>query len=307
MIKKLTLATRRSRLALAQAAIVREQLQAQHPQLTIDLVKITSEGDQLKEASLADYGGKGLFTRAIDRALLEHKADIAVHSVKDIPVESNTELVFAAFVKAGDARDAFVSNHHQSISDLPLKATLGTSSLRRQCLVKLLRPDLTVTNIRGNIDTRLHKLDQGRFDAIIIAAAGLMRLGLAHRLNQTLGMAEGFIPGIGQGVIGLQCRRDDQRSLELLQKIDDAKTRARVIAERALSRALGGNCYLPIAAYGQIYDKIMQLNAMVGRADGSLAIRCSQQGNIAEPEQIGKALAELMSQHGAETIVGPYR
>lgn len=307
MTKKLRLATRRSRLALAQAEITRDLLQARYPDLNIEFVEITSEGDRLKEAPLADYGGKGLFTRAIDRALLEDRADIAVHCVKDIPVESNTDLVFAAFVKAGDHRDAFVSNSFNSINELPIGATVGTSSLRRQSLVKLLRPDLTVTSIRGNIDTRLSKLDQGRFDAIIIAAAGLMRLGLTHRLNQALGMAEGFIPGIGQGVIALQCRRSDTGTRELLQNIDDDRSRIRVVAERALSRALGGNCYLPIAAYGQIYDKIIQLTAMVGRADGSLAIRCSQQGSLAEPEKTGNALAELMSQHGAETIVGPYR
>jgi len=300
---KLRIATRESPLALWQAEHVAVRLRAVHAGLQVELVPMTTSGDQMLSAPLANVGGKGLFVKELEQAMLEHRADLAVHSMKDVPVRQPEGLMLAAFLSGEDPRDAFVSNSCSKLADLPQGAVVGTSSLRRQTQLRALRPDVQVRDLRGNVGTRLRKLDEGQYDAILLATAGLIRLGLVARICQRLDAAE-FIPAIGQGIVGIECRSDDARTQELLLALHDPVSAIRLRAERALNARLGGACQVPVAGHARVTGDSLELDALVGAPDGSRLVRDRIAGRTAEAEQLGVTLAERLLQAGARDILG---
>ncbi|HID4613718.1 TPA: hydroxymethylbilane synthase, partial [Pluralibacter gergoviae] len=261
--KILRIATRQSPLALWQAHYVKERLEAHHPQLQVELVPMVTRGDVILDTPLAKVGGKGLFVKELELALLEGRADIAVHSMKDVPVAFPQGLGLSVICERGDPRDAFVSNHYASIDALPAGSIVGTSSLRRQCQLAASRPDLVIRSLRGNVGTRLGKLDAGEYDAIILAVAGLQRLGLESRIRQPLS-PEQSLPAVGQGAVGIECRMDDERTLALLAPLNHPETAVRVTAERAMNTRLEGGCQVPIGSYAELIDGDVWLRALVG-------------------------------------------
>lgn len=299
---RLRIATRKSPLALWQAEHVRELLQRQHPRLTVELAPITTEGDRRRDRPLATFGGKGLFIKALEEAMLDDRADIAVHSMKDVPTDLPPEMDLPVILEGGNPFDAFISNDCAEFSALPEGARLGTASLRRQAQLKAQRPDLQVSSLRGNVGTRLKRLDEGRFDAIILACAGLQRLGLQARITQSL-PPELCLPAIGQGAIGIETRRGDEAIGALLQPLDHAATHSRLRAERALNARLAGSCHLPIAAYATLKGDRLQLRAWVGLPDGSRHIADAIEGATKDAEQLGASLAERMLEAGAGGIL----
>lgn len=298
----LRIATRESPLALWQAEHVRERLRAAHPQVAVTLVPMTTQGDQLLATSLSKAGGKGLFVKELEQALLENRADLAVHSMKDVPAHQPEGLALAAFLSGEDPRDAFVCNHHATLDALPKGARVGTSSLRRQSLLAALRPDLRIGLLRGNVGTRLRKLDEGEFDAILLACAGLMRLGLRERIREALDVQR-FIPAIGQGVIGIETRSADARTRELVQVLHDPASAVRLDAERALNARLGGACQVPVAGHAVLSGTSVHLRAMVGMPDGTRVLREEIHGPATQAAALGTALAERLLQHGAREIL----
>ncbi len=299
----LRIATRESPLALWQAEHVRARLQAAHPGLDVALVPMTTRGDQLLSTSLSTSGGKGLFVKELEQAMLEDRADLAVHSMKDVPVHQPEGLALVAFLEGEDPRDAFVSNRHARLADLPRGARVGTASLRRQSLLAALRPDLQIGMLRGNVGTRLRKLDEDQFDAILLACAGLRRLGLAERIRETLDVQR-FIPAIGQGVIGIEARADDTRTRELLAVLHDTTSATRLAAERALNERLGGACTVPVAGHAVVGGDQIRLQAMVGAPDGSRVVRDEISGAADEGAALGTQLAERLLARGAREILG---
>lgn len=299
----LRIATRESPLALWQAEHVRARLQAAHPGLDVALVPMTTRGDQLLSTSLSTSGGKGLFVKELEQAMLEDRADLAVHSMKDVPVHQPEGLALVAFLEGEDPRDAFVSNRHARLADLPRGARVGTASLRRQSLLAALRPDLQIGMLRGNVGTRLRKLDEDQFDAILLACAGLRRLGLAERIRETLDVQR-FIPAIGQGVIGIEARADDTRTRELLAVLHDTTSATRLAAERALNARLGGACTVPVAGHAVVGGDQIRLQAMVGAPDGSRVVRDEISGAADEGAALGTQLAERLLARGAREILG---
>ncbi|MGQ0501937.1 MAG: hydroxymethylbilane synthase [Panacagrimonas sp.] len=299
---RLCIATRESPLALWQAEHVRERLRAAHPALDVALLPMTTRGDQLLGTSLASAGGKGLFVKELETAMLEGRADLAVHSMKDVPAHQPDGLSLVAFLKADDPRDAFVSNHFGSLAGLPEGARVGTSSLRRQALLAAMRPDLKIGLLRGNVGTRLRKLDEGQFDAILLACAGLRRLGLEARIREALDV-ERFIPAIGQGVIGIEARSDDSRTAQFLAALHDPASALRLTAERALNSRLGGACQVPVAGHAVIDGDTLRLDAMVGAPDGSRVVRDHIAGPVAAAADLGIALAERLLARGARDIL----
>ena len=295
------IATRRSELALWQANYVRARLLALHADLTVELVRITTQGDRILDAPLARVGGKGLFIKELEQVLLQGGADIAVHSLKDMTVSLPQGLRIAALCEREDARDAFVSNEYADVQSLPAGARVGTSSLRRQCQLRAAFPAMTVNNLRGNVNTRLRKLDAGEFDAIILATAGLKRLGLQQRIRAYIEPEE-MLPAVGQGVVCVESRSDDTLS-DLLQPLDHATTRRCVSAERALNERLGGGCQVPIAAYAQVNGDRVRLRALVGYPDGHDIIRAEAEGSIEQPEAIGTRVAAELLARGAKAIL----
>ncbi|MCG8534376.1 MAG: hydroxymethylbilane synthase, partial [Pseudomonadales bacterium] len=247
----LRIATRKSPLALWQAEYVKSRLEQAHSGLTVELIGMTTKGDVILDTPLAKVGGKGLFVKELEVAMLEKRADIAVHSMKDVPVEFPEGLGLVVICEREDPRDAFVSNHYNSIDELPQGAVLGTCSLRRQAQVRERRPDLKIVDLRGNVNSRLQKLDDGQFDAIILAAAGLKRLGFDKRIRRAM-PAEESLPAVGQGAVGIECRLDDAETIALLQTLSDTDTTARVMAERAMNNRLEGGCQVPIAGYSEL-------------------------------------------------------
>jgi hydroxymethylbilane synthase len=299
----LRIATRESPLALWQAEHVRARLKAAHPGLDVTLVPMTTRGDQLLSTSLSAAGGKGLFVKELEQAMLEERADLAVHSMKDVPAHQPEGLALVAFLEGEDPRDAFVSNRYAQLADLPQGARVGTASLRRQSLIAALRPDLQLGMLRGNVGTRLRKLDEDQFDAILLACAGLRRLGLGDRIREALDVQR-FIPAIGQGVIGIEARADDVRTRDLLAVLHDTTSAARLTAERALNERLGGACTVPVAGHATVTGDQIQLCAMVGAPDGSRVVRDEISGAAAEGAALGIRLAERLLANGARDILG---
>ncbi|MGS0682757.1 hydroxymethylbilane synthase [Shewanella sp. 125m-7] len=296
------IATRKSPLAMWQAEFVKAELEKIHEGLIVELLPMSTKGDIILDTPLAKVGGKGLFVKELEVAMLEGKADIAVHSMKDVPVEFPEGLGLEVICEREDPRDAFVSNNYKTIEDLPQGAIVGTSSLRRQCQIRAARPDLVIKDLRGNVGTRLAKLDAGNYDAIILAAAGLKRLKLEERIASFIS-AEQSLPANGQGAVGIECRTDDARVRALLAPLEHAETRMRVTAERAMNTRLEGGCQVPIGAYAEIDGDTLSLRGLVGNPDGSQIITASSTGNKADAEKLGVAMAEELLEKGAKTIL----
>ncbi len=298
----LRIATRQSRLALWQAGHVKARLQALHPQLEIELVPMTTSGDQVLDQSLAKYGGKSLFVKELENALLERRADLAVHSMKDVPAELPRGLDVVAILERENPLDAFVSNDYASLDDLPLGARVGTSSLRRQMQLRRARFDLAVEPLRGNVETRLRKLDEGQYEAIILAVAGLLRLGLEQRIRDELA-PEMFLPAIGQGAIGIECRVADERTRALVQPLNHHATEVCVVAERALNAGLGGSCHTPIAGYAELRGEQLHLHGRVGTPDGARLLQAEVAGHAQNAVVLGAVLAKRLRAQGADEIL----
>ena len=298
----LRIATRQSPLALWQAHYVKQRLEACHSQLTVELVPMVTRGDIILDTPLAKVGGKGLFVKELELALLEGRADIAVHSMKDVPVEFPEGLGLVTICERDDPRDAFVSNNFASLDDLPAGSVVGTSSLRRQCQIAERRPDLVIRSLRGNVGTRLGKLDNGDYDAIILAVAGLNRLGLQSRIRYAL-PAEVSLPAVGQGAVGIECRLDDEHTQALLASLNHEETAIRVRAERAMNMRLEGGCQVPIGSYAELKDGELWLRALVGAPDGSVLVRGERRGKPEDAEVMGVSLAEELLDKGAREIL----
>ena len=300
----LRIATRKSPLALWQAEFVRAELQRHHPGLRVELVTFTTRGDKILDTPLAKIGGKGLFVKELEVALLEGSADIAVHSMKDVPMEFPEGLELSIICEREDPRDAFVSAHYAALAELPQRACVGTSSLRRQCQLRELRPDIEILTLRGNVNTRLAKLDASEFDAIILATAGLVRLDLSDRIRERID-TQMCLPAAGQGAVGIEIRSGDTRVQQLLQPLHHEETSLCVRAERALNKHLQGGCQVPIAAFAQLSadGREMHLRGLVGAPDGSNVLRAQQRGSSADPEALGIAVAEQLLQQGAGAIL----
>ncbi len=299
---KLIIATRKSPLAMWQAKTVQQRLQVAHPKLEVELLGLTTQGDIHLATPLAEVGGKGLFIKELEQAILDGRADIAVHSIKDIPAEFPPGFCLATICQRDDARDAFISNQYQTLAELPLGATIGTSSLRRQCQLLVLRPDLNVKALRGNVQTRLQKLDDGDFDAIILAAAGLHRLNLAARISSYLDWRQS-LPAIGQGAIGIECLRDDQSTQELLAPLDDTESRICISAEREFNYHLQGGCQVPIAGHAVLQNDMLYLRGLVGNPNGSAIIAGQRYGHKDQAKTMGKDLALELLALGADKII----
>ncbi len=300
--RTLRIATRKSPLALWQANFVKDRLEALHPDLQVELVPMSTQGDKILDTPLAKVGGKGLFVKELETAMLEGRADIAVHSMKDVPVEFPDGLGLHTICEREDPRDAFVSNHFNQIDELPQGAVVGTSSLRRQCQLRAARPDLVIRDLRGNVNTRLAKLDAGEYDAIILAAAGLKRLEMAHRITAFI-EPEQSLPANGQGAVGIECRLDDHELHALLAPLEHPETRIRVLTERAMNRALQGGCQVPIGAYALVQGEEVWLRGLVGSPDGARVIRDEIRGPLAEGEALGHTLAQRLLAAGADVIL----
>ena len=300
MSREIRIATRKSALALWQAEYVKARLEQAHPGLKVSLVPMVSRGDKLLDAPLAKIGGKGLFVKELETALLENEADIAVHSMKDVPMDFPEGLGLVCICEREDPRDAFVSNTYDSLDALPPGSVVGTSSLRRQAQLLARRPDLKIHFLRGNVNTRLAKLDAGEYDAIILAAAGLIRLGFEARIRASISVDDS-LPAGGQGAVGIECRTADAEIHALLAPLHHAETAARVTAERALNKRLNGGCQVPIACYALREGEQLWLRGLVGQPDGGLLLRAEGRGSDAEA--LGVQVAEQLLAQGAEAIL----
>ena len=305
-MNSIRIATRQSKLALWQAEHVAARLRATHAGLDVEFVPMTTQGDRVLDRSLAQVGGKGLFVKELELALLEQRADIAVHSLKDVPSELPDNMVLAAFLTRANARDAFVSRKYSSFAQLPQRARVGTSSLRRQCQLLAVRPDLVIEPLRGNVDTRLKKLDAGDYDAIILASAGLHRLGLELRITEYLSF-ELAVPAVGQGIVAIECRAEDERSRHLVAALNDVNAEHCALAERAFAQRLEGSCQSPIAGYAQLSDASLTLTGLVGSLDGKTIFRDSMVGAATAAENLGIALAERLLDRGADALLRELR
>lgn len=296
------IATRKSPLALWQAEHVRERLLALHPGLQVELLTMSTQGDRILDSPLAKIGGKGLFVKELEQGMLDGRADLAVHSMKDVPAELPEGLCIGAILEREDPRDAFVSVQYASVDELPEGARVGTSSLRRQCQLRATRPDLQILDLRGNVGTRLGKLDDGDYDAIVLACAGLKRLGLSARISRELPPEE-MLPAIAQGVIGIECRVDDERVNSMIAPLTHVETRQRTAAERAMNATMAGGCQAPVAGYSVLNDGVIELRGLVGRPDGSRIIRGDVHGSPEHAAALGKQLADDLLARGARPIL----
>jgi hydroxymethylbilane synthase len=306
MTETLRIATRKSPLALWQAEHVAAALKANHPGLEVELVGMTTKGDKILDAPLAKIGGKGLFVKELEQGLLAGEADLAVHSMKDVPVDFPPGLHLPVILEREDPLDAFVSNAFAGLAELPQGARVGTSSLRRQCQLAVRRPDLRIEPLRGNVNTRLARLDAGDFEAEILAAAGLIRLGFESRIRARL-TPEESLPAIGQGAIGIECRRGDPRVESLIAPLHHAPTALRVRAERAVNARLHGGCQVPIAGHATLVPEGLRLRALVGRPDGTLILRAEATGPADDPEALGERVARDLLDQGAGAILAALR
>ena len=302
MPQTIRIATRKSPLAMWQAEHVAAELKKAHPGIEVELLGMTTQGDKILDTPLAKIGGKGLFIKELEQGLLSGEADIAVHSMKDVPVELPEGLHLAVIMEREDPRDAFVSNTYGTIRELPQGACVGTSSLRRQSQLAEQRPDLVIKSLRGNVNTRLRKLDEGEYDAIILAAAGLKRLGFEERITALIG-PEQSLPAIGQGAVGIECRAADERVNRLIAPLHHPETACCVAAERAMNQRLNGGCQVPIAGYAMLESGNLWLRGLVGEPDGSNIIRGEVEGKAEEAESMGKGLAERLLEWGADSIL----
>lgn len=303
MPSTLRIATRKSPLALWQAEEVSRRLRDRHPDLGIELVTMSTQGDRILDTPLAKIGGKGLFVKELEQGMLAGDADIAVHSMKDVPMEFPEGLGLAVILDREDPHDAFVSNRFSSLAELPQGACVGTSSLRRQCQLLHRRPDLVIRTLRGNVGSRLKRLDDGEYDAIVLAAAGLKRLELHDRIAAILSPEES-LPAVGQGAIGIECRTDDARVRELLAPLEDRTTRIRVTAERAFNTRLNGGCQVPIAGFAELLDgDRLRLRGLVGSPDGGTIFADEATGTVVEAESLGTGLADRLLARGAGEVL----
>lgn len=302
MTNILRIATRKSPLALWQAEYVRDRLQYHHPHLSIELVTFTTRGDKILDTPLAKIGGKGLFVKELEVAMLEGRADLAVHSMKDVPMAFPDGLALTTICEREVPTDAFVSNDYGALSDLPAGAVVGTSSLRRQCQLRAQFPHLQIKDLRGNVQTRLSKLDNNEYAAILLATAGLLRLGLDNRITAQLSVEES-LPAGGQGAVGIECRSDDELLHQLLAPLHHQDTADCVMAERAMNRHLEGGCQVPIACYAQCEGEELAMKGLVGSPDGETLLTATQRGQRSEAEQLGVLLAEKLLQQGAGAIL----
>ena len=298
----LRIATRKSPLALWQAEHVRSRLMELHAGLQVELLTMSTQGDRILDSPLAKIGGKGLFVKELEQGMLEDRADIAVHSMKDVPAGLPEGLCIGAILEREDPQDAFVSNEFPSVDALPDAARVGTSSLRRQCQLRARRPDLRILDLRGNVGTRLGKLDAGDYDAIVLACAGLKRLGMAARITSAMA-PELMLPAIAQGVIGIECRCDDEWVKALIAPLNHEETLQRTTAERAMNATLAGGCQAPVAGYSVINANAIELRGLVGRADGSEIIHGDISGPVQQAAAIGKQLADDLLSRGARPIL----
>ncbi|HEX7342006.1 MAG TPA: hydroxymethylbilane synthase [Rhodanobacteraceae bacterium] len=301
----LRIATRKSALALWQAEHVAERLRTAHPDLTVSLVPLSTRGDEVLDKPLAAIGGKGLFLKELEVAMLDGRADIAVHSLKDVPVELEAPFALGAVLTRADAADAFVSIHYAQLADLPLGARVGTSSLRRQAQLRALRPDLAIVDLRGNVNTRLAKLERGDYDAIVLACAGLERLGLGRHIRSRL-TSPHWLPAPGQAAIAVEQRADDDATTACLAALDDTDTHLTVRAERAMNQALGGSCTVPVGAWCERAGDTLDLRGLVGDVAGGRLVRAHAQGDAADPEALGHEVAQRLLEQGAAAFLAPH-
>ncbi|MBU3085232.1 hydroxymethylbilane synthase [Acinetobacter seifertii] len=301
-MKTLKIATRQSPLALWQAEHIRARLQELHPDLTVELVKFVTQGDKILDTPLAKIGGKGLFVKELEAALLDGRADLAVHSMKDVPMALPEGLTLAVICEREDPLDAFVSNQFEKFADLPQGARVGTSSLRRKSQILKQRPDLQIIDLRGNVGTRLGKLDDGQYDAIILASAGLKRLGLENRIRHTI-EPNVSLPAVGQGALGLECRADDQEVLALIQPLLHIETDVCVRTERAFNAYLEGGCQVPIAGYATLQDGKIHIEGRVGSVDGQTLLRAEMIDEAHNAQQLGENLARNLLEQGAGDLL----
>lgn len=303
-MKTLRIATRKSPLALWQSEHVAARLQQCHRHLEVLLVPLSTKGDEVLDRSLAAIGGKGLFLKELELAMLRGEADCAVHSMKDVPMDLDAPFVLPAVLERADPADALVGRY-ASLADLPQGARVGTSSLRRQAQLRALRPDLELRDLRGNVNTRLAKLDAGEYDAIVLACAGLQRLGLGHRIAARLDAPQ-WLPAPAQGAIAVECRGDDPQVMALLEALDHGATRECVEAERAMNRALHGSCHVPVAAFATHRGDALELQALVGDAGDGRLVRAQATGAVAEREALGREVARQLMAAGGDVLLGPY-
>ena len=302
MKSTLRIATRKSPLALWQAEHVKARLMDAHAGLNVELVTFTTKGDKILDTPLAKIGGKGLFVKELETAILEGKADIAAHSIKDVPMEFPEGLFLSTILEREEPCDAFVSNTFDSVQNLPEGAIVGTCSLRRKCQLLSKRPDLIIKDLRGNVNSRLEKLDNGDYDAIILACAGLVRLEMANRIKQRIS-SSWILPAVGQGAVGLEAREGDIETLELISVLQHEDTTDRITAERALNKRLQGGCQVPIASYAMLDGDTLHLQALVGEPDGSLIIQGDVSGHRNDAEELGEKLADDLLSRGAKEIL----
>ena len=299
---KLVIASRESALAMWQAEHIRDRLAALYPKMEISILGMTTRGDQILDVSLSKIGGKGLFVKELETALEDGHADIAVHSLKDVPMHLPPGFILTCICKREDPRDAFVSNNYANLEALPPGSVVGTSSLRRESQLRARFPHLKIEPLRGNVQTRLRKMDEGQYAAIILAAAGLKRLGLDERIRDLIS-PEKSLPAVGQGALGIEFRSDRADIAALLRPLHDAETAACVLAERAMSRALAGSCQVPLGGFTEIKDGKLKMRGFVASPDGKRMVRAEQIGNIDEPEALGNAIADALRAQGADEIL----
>ena len=303
MKKTLKIATRKSPLALWQAEFVKSQLQLLHPNLKVELIKMTTKGDQILNSPLSKIGGKGLFIKELEVGMLEGRADIAVHSMKDVPYSLPEEFELGAIMARENPLDAFVSNNYENLNDLPLGARVGSCSMRRVVQIKAVRPDLEILDLRGNVNTRLGKLDDGEYDAIILACAGLIRLGFEDRIKTPLDI-ETSLPAVGQGALGIEIRRDDDEVSDLIHGLIDQDTMIEVLAERAMNATLEGGCSVPIAGFATIKGEALTLKGLVGSVTSGEILTEECVGSVYAPEFLGQLVANNLIAKGANKLLG---
>lgn len=304
MKKTLKIVTRKSPLAMWQANSIKNQLQKQYPNLNIEITGVLTSGDKEQTLPLTAIGGKTLFVKELQHTILEKQADIAVHCIKDMSVQPCPGLTLAVICERADPRDSFVANHVDSLKSLPLNSVIGTSSPRRQSLIKALRPDLVTKTLRGNVNTRLQKLDEGQYDAIILAAAGLSRLDQLNRIKHYFEPTE-FIPAIGQGALGIECRQDDLQTQQCIHFLNHPKTAIRIRAERTVNLYLGGDCHTPLGVFASFLNDDLHVDGMVASLDGTQIIKSHVEGSAEDAETLGKHIADDLINKGAKTLLNP--
>jgi len=299
---RLVIASRESALAMWQAEYIRDSLRALYPQTEVSILGMTTQGDQILDVTLSKIGGKGLFVKELETALEDGRADLAVHSLKDVPMNMPEGFTLAAIGKREDPHDAFVSNQYENLAALPAGSVVGTSSLRRESQLRARFPHLQIEPLRGNVQTRLRKLDEGQYAAIILAAAGLKRLGLGARIRNIIS-SEDSLPAVGQGALGIECRADRADVIALLQPLHHPDTAACVLAERAMSRALAGSCQVPLGGFAEVQNGTLRMRGFVASPDGQQMVRAESTGDAANPEALGNRIADALIAQGADEIL----